>query len=93
MKEQNYDSGRSASAVLMMCETLEEYVLERGETCDTTLYDYVTSVCPKVKAGTMSRAVNHYDWITVRSPLSASERSALEKELKPDGVLYVIGGT
>ena len=90
MKEQNYDSGRSASAVLMMCETLEEYVIERGENCDAPLYRYVTSVSPKVKAGTMATAVNHYDWITVRSPLSASQRTALEKELKPDGVLYVI---
>ena len=87
MKEQNYDSGRSASAVLMMCETLEEYVIERGRNCDETLYRYVTSVTPSYQ---LERKGRQYDWITVRSPLSVSQRKDLEKELKPDGVLYVI---
>ena len=87
MKEQNYDSGRSASAVLSICSDLSEYVIERGTECDETLYRYVMSVRPEVKSENKGQ---QYDWITVRSPLSSSQRTELEKELKPDGVLYVI---
>jgi hypothetical protein len=71
----------------MICEDLEEYVIERGTECDETLYRYVTSVTPEVKYETKC---HQYDWITVRSPVSSSQRNELEKELKPDGVLYVI---
>ena len=89
VKECNYDSGRSASAVLNVCENLEEYVMNRGYHCDEMLYRYVISMNPEVKE-CISPCIEHYDWITVRSPLSESQRKELEKELKPDGVLYVI---
>ena len=72
-----------------MCENLEEYVMNRGYHCDEMLYRYVISMNPEVKE-CISPCIEHYDWITVRSPLSESQRKELEKELKPDGVLYVI---